>query len=384
MTPTPSPPTILHLDTGHEWRGGQGQVLTLCVGLQKASVRQILIAPPGSPLAEKAAQAGIEVRPLKMRGEWDLLAAHQLRQIITRSGINLVHAHDAHAHSIARFATRNLEQRLMAQVTLIVSRRVDFDISGNFISRRKYLDPRIFYFAISNGVKDVLVRGGVGPDRIFIVPSGIDPARFSYNVPPSRMREELGIAPTAPVIGNIASLVDHKGHKYLIDAAPLVLAQKPNAVFVIVGDGPLRADLENQIARLNLDGKVILTGHRRDVETFLSGFNVFALSSHLEGLCTSIIDAVLLGVPVVATRTGGVPDLVEHDRTGLLVEPRDPQSLADAILQSLDHPVESARMAADAKIRVQQNFSAESLVRKSLEAYAQAQSRRKRLCLDSI
>jgi glycosyltransferase involved in cell wall biosynthesis len=356
-------PFILHIDSGREWRGGQAQVLNLCRGLKARGVSLVLAAQPGSPLLERAAKAGIETFPVAMRGEFDVVAAHRLRRIIQQQDVTLVHAHDAHAHALARMAVGR------RRVALVVSRRVDFPISEGFFSRRKYLDPRIHYFAISNGVRDVLVMGGVPPERIHVVPSGVDPNRFTRQTPPSDLRSQFGIPESAPIIGTIGSLVEHKGHRYLIEAAPMVLGRHPNARFFIVGEGELRADLEARIREKNLRAAFFLPGFREDLETFLSGFDIFVLPSHLEGLCTSLIDAMLFRLPAVGCDTGGVPDLIQHEKTGLLVEPRNPRSLAEALLRLLEDQPLAARLGEAAQAHALTHFSADAMVEQTLAGY---------------
>jgi L-malate glycosyltransferase len=354
---------VLHLDCGREWRGGQAQVLNLCKGLQTRDIRQILAAPPESPLLTRAMQAGIPVAAVNMHGEFDLFAARKLKKLIWTQGVSLVHTHDAHAHALACLAAPR-------HLPIAVSRRVDFAISKNWFSRRKYFDKRVSYLSISNGVADVLKRGGIPAEKIYLVPSGVDATRFTYQVPREKMREEFGIPNDAPVIGTIGSLVDHKGHQYLIDAAPRVLERYPNARFILVGDGNLEQTLKTQVTNRQLQASFVFTGRRNDVETFLSSFDVFALSSHLEGLCTSVIDAQLFALPVAATRTGGVPDLVIHEQTGLLAEPKNPAALADAILRLLDTPTLAKRLGKAGRDHALAGFTAEKTVEKTIAAYA--------------
>lgn len=363
-----SAPRILHLDTGRQWRGGQAQVFNLCACLARMGIEQNLACPPDSPLAKNAQAQGIAVMPYTGRSEWNLLAAHRLRRIVDGMAPTHLHAHDAHAHALARLALRR-----RAATRLIVSRRVDFPVSGNLLSRRKYLDPEVRFIAISNGVRDVLVNGGVAPERIYVVPSGVDPDRFSYNVPREKMRRELGIELDAPVVGNMGALVDHKGHRYLLEAMPTVLARYPKARCVILGEGPLRADLEKRAATLGIARAVVFAGYRADIEPFLASFDVFALASHLEGLCTSLIDAMLLGVPAVGTDTGGVPDLIQDGTTGLLVPPRNPEALARAIVELLENPERAQTLADAARRHARAHFTRERTAQATLEVYRRTQ-----------
>jgi glycosyltransferase involved in cell wall biosynthesis len=356
---------VLHLDTGKEWRGGQGQVFTLMSGLQAQGVGQLLVAPPGSPLFEKTQAAGIATSPLKTFGELDPFAPGRLRAILDAEHISLVHAHDAHAHALA---LRALKHR--PDVAFVVSRRVDFAISHHWFSRRKYRDPRIRYFAISNGVRDVLLAGGVAPERIRIVPSGVETKRFAFDVPRARLREEFGIPSTVPVVGTIGSLVDHKSHVTLVEAAPIVLEHFPEARFIIVGDGELRVPLQRRTADLGLGDRVRFPGFRSDIETFLGSFDAFVVSSHLEGLCTSLIDAMLFRLPCVGTDTGGIPDLIRDGETGLLVPVRNPDALAEAICRVLGDAALARSLGEAGRTHALAQFTAEALVRNTLEGYS--------------
>ncbi len=354
---------IMHIDTGREWRGGQAQVWNLCRMLQDAGMAQVLVCPSGSPLAQRARESGIPLYETSLRGEFNILAARRLRRLCAERQIAIIHCHDAHAHSIARMVAGKTAPQI------VVSRRVDFAISKGWLSRRKYLDSRIHYLAISNGVRDVLIEGGVDPDRIHLVPSGVDADRFDESVGSDALREEFNLAPDAPVIGTIGSLVDHKGHCYLVDAAPKIREAFSDAQFFIVGDGPLRPEIETQIARLGLDDAFYLPGFRSDLETFLKGFDVFALPSHLEGLCTSLVDAMLFRLPAVGCRTGGVPDLIIDGETGLLVESKNPDALAAAIIRLLQDSNLAKALADKAHAHAIQGFTMQSMARKTMDAY---------------
>jgi glycosyltransferase involved in cell wall biosynthesis len=301
-----------------------------------------------------------------MRGEYDLAAVWHLRNLIRREHVRICHAHTSHAHSLLWLATLG-----MRNVNLVVSRRVDFAVAKNILSRRKYLSARVHFVAISNGVKSILRNAGVPEQNVSIVPSGIDVNKFhmASESHADSIRSEFHIPPSSQIVGNIAHLADHKGHRYLLDAADIVIKEKPDVVFLIVGEGEERSALEKQISRLGLQSKIILAGFRENVAPFLRAFDVFALSSYLEGLCTSLLDAMLLGVPVVATRTGGVPDIVKHDDNGLLVEPKNPSSLAEAILRLLRDRELAERLSRRGKETVLQNFTAEKMVEGTINVY---------------
>jgi len=170
------------------------------------------------------------------------------------------------------------------------------------------------------------------------------------------------------VVGNVAALAPHKSQRDFIGAAKILAGEFPNALFLIVGEGKLRGDLEARISGAGLGNRVILTGFREDPLEILSTFTCFVLSSYLEGLGTSVMDAQAMGVPVVATRTGGVPDIVEDGVTGLLVSPRDPEALAGAIARMLREPGMRQQLAKTALVR-SRGYDYRQTVYKTLDAY---------------
>jgi glycosyltransferase involved in cell wall biosynthesis len=166
----------------------------------------------------------------------------------------------------------------------------------------------------------------------------------------------------------VAALAPHKNHADLARAAAIVLRDRPEVRFAWVGEGECRPALERQIAELGIGGRVHLLGFRDDARALLAQFTVFALSSYLEGLCTSLLDAQALGVPVVATAVGGIPDVIEDGRTGLLAPSRDPQAFAARLLDALRDPAGAARRAGAARASVRA-FSADAMVERTLQEY---------------
>lgn len=356
---------VAHLDTGRDWRGGQAQVLHLVRGLAARGHACLLLAPPG-PLLERGRAAGVETLAWRPRTEWDPLAVLRAARALRRFGAEIVHCHSAHAH-----ATGVPAARLAGVPGAVVSRRVDFAVGGNPLSRLKYRMPVDRYLCISRGVMEVMRAGGVPGTRLALVPSGVELPAAGARDPgagAADLRGLLGVAPGTPVVGTVAALAPHKDHATLLRAAARVTAARPDVHFAWVGEGGCRAALERERAELGLEGHVHLLGFRADALGLLAQFTVFALSSHLEGLCTSLLDAQSLGVPVVATAVGGVPDVVGDGRTGRLVPGRDPAALAEALLAALERPEDRARWAAAALVSVR-DFDVSRMVERTLAEY---------------
>ncbi len=365
---------VAHLDTGRTWRGGQAQVLLLLRGLAARGHESLLLAPPG-PLFERAVAAGIATRPWRSGGEWDLGAILAARGSLKRFGPAVAHAHSAHAHALGVPAAR-----LAGVPAVVVSRRVDFAVAGNAFSRLKYRMPVDRYLCISRGVRDVMRSGGVPERHLALVPSGIELPGERAGAPPGSgapagvpLRSIIGVPPGAPIVGTVAALAPHKNHADLLRAARIVVSARSDAHFVWIGDGECRAALEKQRFELTLESHVHLLGFRDDARELMRQFTLFVLSSYLEGLCTSLLDAQSLGVPVVATAVGGVPDIVSDGVNGRLVPARDPQALARAVLEAIDDEPLRRGWADRARESVRA-FSADAMVDATLAAYRAALS----------
>jgi glycosyltransferase involved in cell wall biosynthesis len=179
----------------------------------------------------------------------------------------------------------------------------------------------------------------------------------------------LGVPEGCPVVGNVAALTDHKDHATLIEAAARVRLRVPEARFVCVGDGELRPRLEALCRERGLEDRWIFAGFRTDLDRLLPAFTVFCLSSHMEGLGTSLLDAMAFARPVVATAAGGIPEAVEDGVTGRVVPVRDPTALADALVETLADPGRARTMGAAGRRRFEERFTADRMVDGTFAAY---------------
>jgi L-malate glycosyltransferase len=354
----------LHIDTARTWRGGQNQVLVTVMGLRTFGHRTILVAHSEGALRQRA-EEGLELFSLAPRTEMDLGAAWRLARLIKQLRPDVVHAHDPHGVAMAGLALSMSTQP--SQPPLVASRRVDFHLKGSSLSRWKYRQVDCFICA-SEAIRQILVADGVPAERTVTVHEGIDLERVE-SAPPARLHEELWLPHQAPIVGNVAALVPHKGQRHLIEAAALVVRQVPDARFVIAGEGELRPALERQIREHRLEKHVLLAGFRPDVLSVHKAFDIFVMSSVTEGLGTSLLDAMACAKPVVATTAGGIPEVVADGETGLLVPPRDHHALADAIVRLLNDAGLRTRLGEAGRARVRERFSADRMVRDTLRVY---------------
>jgi len=348
---------VLHVDTAATWRGGQNQVLLTALGMARHGRATALACRAGSPLAERAAAAGLTVSALPFRGDLWPPAILALARLLRRQPAAVLLLHDPHAVTAALLASR-----LAGPRPLVAVRRVDIALRSPF-SRRKY-EGCARVIVVSRAISAAVQRGGVAASRLRLVYEGV-PDRQAQ--PGGRERlAELGVPDGVPVIGNVAALTDHKDHATLIAAMALVRARLPQARLVVCGDGELRGAVLAQVEALGLRDRVVLAGFRGDLDQLLPAFSVFCLSSRLEGLGTSLLDAMAFGLPVVATAAGGIPEAVEDGVTGRLVPPRRPEALAGALVEVLGEEERRLALGAAGRRRFLERFTAEHMVEATL------------------
>lgn len=362
--PAARPTFSLHVDTARTWRGGQSQVMYTVLGLREAGHRAALVAHPEGELLKRMSE-GLDLIPLAPRSEIDLAAAWRLSRVLKKLVPDVVHAHDPHAVSMA--ATALAIAAPIPRPPLVASRRIEFRIARNSFSRWKYSQVDCF-LAISRAVADRLAADGIRPQTIRIVHEGVDVERVVH-APRGNVHAALYLPTRSPVVGNVGALVPQKGQHHLIDAAALVVQQVPDVRVVILGDGELRAALEEHLRHRHLERHVFLAGFRPDVVELIKDFDVFALSSLQEGMCTSLVDAMAASKPAVASAVGGVPEVLADGETGFLVPPKDDRALADAIVRLLKDEGLRNRMGIAALARARRLFTVERMVQETVNAY---------------
>jgi glycosyltransferase involved in cell wall biosynthesis len=355
----------LHIDTGRTWRGGQNQALLTVLGLRGRGHRTVLVAHPHGELRRRASE-GPDLIPLAPRSELDLAAAWRLGRILRELKPAIVHAHDPHGVAMAATAL-GFSGTQQGGPTLVASRRVDFALKQNAFSRWKYRQVALFICA-SECIRQMLLAQDIDDERVVTVHEGIDLEHVAA-APPASTREAFWLPHNAPVVGAVGALVDHKGHRVLVRAAAQVVREVPDARFVILGEGERRDELLREVRELGLERHVLLPGFRPDVLSLLKTFDLFVMPSITEGLGTSLLDAMACERPIVASRVGGIPEVVVDGETGILVPPRDADSLAEAIVRLLEDRALAARLAAAGASRVRERFTVDRMIEETLDIY---------------
>jgi len=352
---------VVHVDTERGWGGGQRQLHALVTGMRRRGHESWVVARPDSPLAAALARDGVPVVPVSPAFEWDPVAAGRLRGLLRRVRADVVHAHAAHAVSVAAVAAAG------TAVPLVVARRVALPLRRNPLSRWKYARPARF-IAVSHRVQDVLRAGGVAAERISVVHSGVEIGRAAAPASAATLRG-LGIQSGRPLVVMVSALVPpHKDPATFLAAVAAVRDAGLEVQALLVGDGPLAAAAGRLRQRLGLTGVVQLAGFRRDAVELLAAADVAVLSSRDEGLGTTLLDAMVAGVPVAATAAGGVTEVVRDAVDGLLVPVGDGAALGAAIVRLIGEAGLRAGLVAAARERVRE-FSIDRTVERTLEVY---------------
>lgn len=297
----------------------------------------------------------------------DLRAVLALWSLLRRERPAIVHTHTSKAGAVGRIAA------WLARVPVVIHTphgHVFYGYYGRVMSGL----IRLVEWALAK-ITDRIVtltdRGAqehvrfkiAGPGKFTAVSSGIPLGTFrSVRVDRAVKRKELGLPPEGPVVGTVGRLVPVKGHIWLVRAVPFVVAEFPEARFVLVGEGPLGADLRKLAEGLGVGRHVVFLGTRWDVPECLGAFDLFVLSSLNEGMGRALVEAMAVGLPVVATRVGGVPDVVAHGTTGLLVPPQDAEALAAAVLELLRDRKRMAAFGEAARRSIDERFDVETMV----------------------
>ncbi len=354
------PPRILHINTSPHLRGGENQTLHLIRGLALRGWENHLACLQGSPLSQTA-HLPAEIHPLKLRGELNIAAGMRLGNLARRLKIPLLHAHTAAAHS------QGLAAKFISGAKLVVTRRVDFPLKSLFSALKYRRADHII--AISRKIMEVMLSSGVPENKISLVHSGVvfnDKASAPEAV--ERLRKELNLPARHKIIGISAALAGHKDHATLLRAFKVILEVKPDCVLLALGEGDELPRLQALAEELNISEKVKFLGYRRDIADFWGLFDLYVQSSKMEGLCTSLIEAMNHRLPIAATDAGGIPDLIENGVTGLAVPAQNPPALAQAALKLLNN-TELGSELGEAAAKKSLEFTAEKMVEKTEAVY---------------
>ncbi|MGB3426523.1 MAG: glycosyltransferase family 4 protein [Castellaniella sp.] len=353
---------VLHSEAATGWGGQENRIFKEMCAMRTAGHHMEALCQPHARLAQCLRDEGFQVHTLLMDGPRNYFrGVYRVRRLLRAGHFDVLNTHSRRDTLLAGVAGR------LAGTPLIVRTRHLAVKPGSLLS---YTGVPHRVIAISEYVRRLLLDRRVDPARVETIYTAIP---LSSVVECSSLRHELGVPADAIVVGCVAVMRDKKGHRALIDAMAASLLRRPDVFLVLVGDGsPLLEELRAYVRARGLQDKVLFTGRRSDIPNVLAGFDIFALATEQEALGTSFIEAGAAGLPVVGTDVGGVPEVIAHGVTGLLVPVHDQDALENAIRTLVENPARRCSMgrAGMRAVRGSDRFTAEGMVRRTEQCYS--------------
>jgi glycosyltransferase involved in cell wall biosynthesis len=361
-------PAILHLISSGGFYGAESMVVTLLESLRRTGCRSVLgvfrnAQKTNLDVAERAAAAGIEVELIPCTGRLDWGAVRLIREILARYQAEVLHTHGYKADLYGFLAARASSVPVMATCHNWTNdtRTVQlYAFLDRFVLRRFRVVT-----AVSSTVAELLIDAGISADRVRVIHNGIGTEQRDS---PQEIPEILANG-HGPVIGLVGRLVPQKGFLDVLACAPEILSCKPDTRFVIAGDGPQRAELEQAARDAGISHAVIFTGARADIQRFYAAMDIFVLPSLNEGMPMTVLEAMAAGKPVVASRVGGVPEMLCDGESGILVQPGNRRQLKEALVGLLEAPARARQMGKRGRERVIQEYSSSAMARQYASLY---------------
>jgi len=363
---------VLHVIGGGEFGGAERHILNLATAMNPDMVEVSVCCLFADPFIQVAREAGIRSHSVPMRHKMDFGIVTKLRDLIIEEGIHLVHTHGVRANLVGRLAARmaGIDTVVTTVHSLLVQDYPDlFSRLANTFIERASRSLTTQFIAVSGGLQKALIQQGIPEKKITVIYNGLNPWLFQQAGTAGRWREKAGFSPGVPLVAIVGRLHPVKGHRYFLRSAAEILEKRTDVHFLVVGSGPERDSLEEYTRKLGIPEHVTFTGFVSDVTELMPDLNLLIVPSLWEGFGLTALEAMAVGVPVVATSVGGLPEIVEHGTTGLLVPPADEAGLTRGISWMLDHPQEAVEMAAAARCVVEQKFTASAMARKTEELY---------------
>jgi L-malate glycosyltransferase len=352
-------PLIVDLET--EWRGGQNQAFLLLKGLYERGHAAELLTAHGSSLSHRAKKAGIYVHSVS-RGYFRLSAAAKIRSLLADGRIELVHANEAHGLTAAWLA---LSQH---NPPLVVSRRVGFPLRSGWLSQARYRRADAI-LANSEWVAEQAKASGAPKEKIRVLYEGVEIPAMPSASAKGATRKRWSFEQTDIVLGCVGKLERDKGHEWVIRALAQLRTEFPQCKLLIGGEGEYRKELAALAGELNCKDHVIFAGFLKDITAVYEAIDIFVFPSLFEGLGTSLLSAMSYAVPSITFHGCALGEIVENGVSGIQVEAKNPNAIAEAAARILREPGFGEKLAEAGRARIEEKFSDEKMVENTICVY---------------
>ena len=363
--------TILHTESSLGWGGQEKRVMRELLGLSQESFRPLLACQSGSRIGENAQAQGLRVEYVEMRTNFNPLAVAHFIRLYHRYSVDIVHTHSSADSWMASTAAK-----LSPRHPMVVRTR---HLSATFNNRLIYTFMADRVITVGDSTHRYMIQEkGIPEGRVLTIATGVDLSEFDPEKIQENLRGKLGIPPATPVFGTVAVFRRLKGHHNLLEAIPEIVHSVPGAKLLLVGEGPQENNLRKMIEAKGIGSSVIMPGFRDDVARVLNTLDVFVFPSLQEALGTAILEAMAMKKPVVASRVGGIPEVVMEGRTGYLVDPADSGAIAERVVRLLKSAELRQEMGLEGRKFVEARYDSRMMVQKLEDLYRELMGRPKK------
>jgi len=366
---------ILHTEWSDDLGGQEKRVLAEAAGLRDRKHSVALICREHAKIRGEAIKSGLEVHTLPMRKLYDIASMIKLSQFLKGNRFDIINTHSGVDSWIGGIASR-----IAGVPVLVRTRHLNIPLKRSLLNFIHYL-PDMYITCGENMRSNLIGNCGFPAKKVISIPTGVHAEYFHVKRnPEAKLR--YGLDKDAIVITNVGIFRKVKGHEVMLKSVAKVMNQLPKAKFLLAGDGPDKKELEEMANKMGIGKHVLFPGFIDNIPEIYSFTDIAILSSWSEGLPQSLLQAMAAGVPVIATNVGGVPEVVVHEESGILIEAGDHTALAEGIIRIINHPDLAVRMAVRAKAIVLQGHSMNSML-DSIESLYQRLLREKHGSSDS-
>jgi len=361
---------VCHLVSGDLWAGAEVQAYSLIKGLSKVEgiLVEVITFNEGI-LSSKLREDGISLDIVPESKTNVISMIKRIVSILWNKKTDILHTHGFKENFIGGIAAK-----------LCFLKAVVRTHHGQGMLRSKGLNGWVekinahlltkHHISVSEDLREFLKKNSYGQSKITTIHNGIDFERMYLGKGSDFLRNDFNIGENVIVIGTMGRMEPIKGHKYFIEGARLILEKEKNICFVIVGDGALMEEMRNYAEKLNITQQIRFAGFRHDSVNCLMMFDIFALTSVHEGIPITLLEAMSLGKPIVATNVGGIPEVIENKYSGILIPSKNPSSFADACLMVLNNNSLREKLCVNARTEVRKRFSLEENIVRTVQLYS--------------
>lgn len=351
--------TILHTESSIGWGGQEIRVLTEALHLSARGHHVLIACPRESRLYERALRIDLQVIAIPFKRAIDPQAVWHVYRILKREKVEILNTHSSVDSWVASSAAR------MVGIPVVRTRHLSVPVRKNLFSRLVYSHLCDRIVTTGEVIRGLLIRElRLDPAKVIAIPTGVDLDHFDpRRVSGDRVRAELGLKASVPLVGMVAVLRSWKGHRFFLEAVPLIVKKVPQVRVLIVGDGPQRGNIQRWVEEMGLKEVVVMAGHREDIPEVLAALDVVvSASTAAEGVPQVLVQALAMERPVVATGVGGVPEVIRDWETGLLVPSGDHRVLAERMVRLLQEKEIAIGLGRRGRKLVEKEYGLETML----------------------